>query len=138
MTGDPAPPIQQPAGPPRRVRVTHPRMDEVRRAPARALTREIDEQTQLGEIYMRGLVRSQLRLAVSVCLIAIALLAGIAAAFAVSPSLGQQVVWGIPLAWLILGLLIYPALIGLAAYTVGHAERNEQDFAALVQRVRRR
>jgi hypothetical protein len=113
-------------------------MDEVRRAPARAVTREIDEQTQLGELYLRGLIRSQLRLAVLVCLIAVALLAGIAVAFAVSPALGQVRLAGLPLAWLVLGALIYPALIGLAAFTVGQAERNERDFAALVQRVRRR
>ncbi|MEO6702528.1 MAG: hypothetical protein ABI140_01950 [Jatrophihabitantaceae bacterium] len=137
MTGEPAP-AGPAGGPPRRVRVTHPRMDEVRRAPARALTREIDEQTQLGELYVRSLVRSQLRLAVSVCLIAIALLAGVAAAFALTPALGHQLIWGIPLAWLVLGLLIYPVLIGLAAYTVGHAERNEQDFVELVHRERQR
>lgn len=119
--------------PPRRVRITHPRMDEVRRAPARAVTREIDEQTGLGEVYLRALLRSQLRLALLVCFIAAVLLIGIAVAFALSSELAGGRVAGIPLAWLVLGVLIYPALIGLAVYAVRHAERNEEDFARLVR-----
>ena len=51
--------------PPRRVRVTSPRTT-ARRTRARSVHSEIDAETQLGEVYMRSLVRSQLRLGLSV------------------------------------------------------------------------
>ncbi len=132
-TGKPAMTGARPE-PPRRVRVTHPRMDEVRRQQHRAVTREIDEQTDLGEVYVRALVRSQLRLAVLICLIATVLLAGLAVVFGLSPGLGARQLLGIPLAWLVLGVLIYPALIALAVYAVRRAEGNEAAFIALVRR----
>jgi len=42
--------------------------------------------------------------------------------------------FGIAAPWLLLGVVIYPAMIGLAAYAVRHAERNERDFTQLVRR----
>ena len=120
--------------PPRRVRITHPRVDQVRQRPARAVTSEIDEQTDLGGVYVRALVRGQLRLALVVCTVALAGLAGIAVLFAASPQLAAYRLLGVPLCWLVLGVLLYPGLIGLAAYTVRHAERNESDFLALLRR----
>lgn len=126
-----------PAGgehPARRVRVTHPRTDAARRGPLRAPVREIDEQTELGEVYMRSLVRSQRRLAVTVCGAIAVLLCGIALAGAVFPRFGSVHVLGLPLPWLLLGGLVYPALIALAAYAVRQAERNEAAFEDLVRR----
>jgi hypothetical protein len=120
--------------PTRRVRVVHPRTDAPRRATPRPVIREIDEQTQLGEVYMRALIRSQLRLAVLVCAALAALLGGTALVLADQPALGRYSVLGIPLPWLLLGVLAYPPLILLAAFTMRHAERNESDFAALVRR----
>jgi len=43
-------------------------------------------------------------------------------------------VLGVPLPWLVLGLLIYPALIALGWYAVRSAERTERDFLELVRR----
>ena len=51
---------------PRRVRVTSPRTSAARRPIIPTGTREIDEQTRLGEIYMHSLIQSQLRLALAV------------------------------------------------------------------------
>lgn len=118
----------------RRVRITHPRTDAVRRGPVRPPSREIDEQTELGEIYMRSLIRSQRRLAVAVCLTIGLILAGVALAGAVFPRFGAIDVLGVPLPWLLLGVLVYPALIGIARYTVWQAERNERAFTDLVRR----
>lgn len=95
--------------------------------------REIDEQTHLGEVYMRALVRSQRRLAVLVCLATSLLLGGIALAFALVGSLARARLLGVPVPWVVLGVLVYPCLIGLAAFTVGQAERTERDFAALLR-----
>lgn len=126
-----------PAGgepPARRVRVAHPRTDAARRGPLRPPAREIDEQTELGEVYMRSLVHSQRRLAVTVCVAIAVLLGGIALAGAVFPRFGSVRVVDVPLPWLLLGVLVYPALIALAAYAVRQAERNERAFTDLVRR----
>ena len=120
--------------PVKRVRVTHPRTDGVRRSPVRPVIHEIDEQTQLGEVYMTSLVRSQRRLAIVVCALTAILLVGIAMLGALVPSFGSARLFGIALPWLVLGVLVYPALICLAAYAIRHAERNENDFTHLVQR----
>ncbi len=119
---------------PSRVRVTHPRTDAARRGPHRAPTHEIDEQTELGEVYMATLIRSQRRLALGVCVAVALLLAGTAFAGAFSQSFYTVRVLGIPLPWLVLGLFVYPALIGIGWYTVRSAERTEQDFLDLVRR----
>ncbi|MFP5336118.1 MAG: hypothetical protein ACLGIV_12495 [Actinomycetes bacterium] len=118
----------------RRVRVTSPRMRAARRPPSRSVTRDIDEQTAIGEVYMRSLVRTQLRLAVG-ALTAFALsVGGLPLLFAVAPGLRSLTVLGLPAPWLLLGLLVYP-LVGVTAWAyVRAAERAERDFADLVSR----
>jgi hypothetical protein len=96
--------------------------------------REIDEQTELGELYMASLIRSQRRLAAGVCLAIAFMLAGIAVLGAIAPGFNRARLWGVPLPWLLLGVAIYPVLIAVAAYTVRHAEQNERAFTALVRR----
>ena len=119
---------------PVRVRITHPRTEAARRAPARPAIREIDEQTQLGEIYMSSLIRSQRRLAIVIVSTIGVLLAGTSLATAVAPRFAGSWTFGIPLPWLLLGVLVYPLLIVLGWYTVRHAERNERAFTDLVRR----
>lgn len=120
--------------PARRVRITHPRTDAARRVPARPVIREIDEQTQLGEVYMSSLVRSQRRLAMLVCALTAGLLGGIALVGALVPGFARLRVFGIAGPWLVLGVLVYPVMIGLAGYAVRLAERNERAFTELVER----
>jgi hypothetical protein len=119
--------------PARRERITHPRTDAVRRVPTRPPSHEIDEQTQLGEVYMDSLIRSQRRLAILVCFAISALLVGTALLGAFAPRFARLHLLGMPLPWVVLGILVYPALIALAAYTVRHAERNERAFTELVR-----
>ena len=119
---------------PRRVRITHPRTDAARRGPNRPVSREIDEQTELGEIYMSSLIRSQRRLALAVCATTATILIGIALAVALVPRFAELRLLGVPLPWLLLGVLVYPVLIGMAWFTVRHAERNERAFSELVRR----
>lgn len=137
MTGPPggtSPPRKRGDSQRGRVRITHPRTEAPRRAVPRAPAREIDEQTELGELYMASLIRSQRRLATGVCLTIAGVLAGIAVLGAIAPGFADIRVWGMPLPWLLLGVAIYPVLIALAAYTVRHAEQNERAFTALVRR----
>jgi hypothetical protein len=116
----------------RRVRITHPRTEAARRAPARTGSREIVEETRLGEVYMSSLIHSQRRLAIIVCGLTASLLGGIALLGAFAPRLGDARVFGLPVPWLVLAIAVYPVLIGLALYAVRQAERNERDFIELV------
>lgn len=120
--------------PPRRVRIESPRRSAPRATTPRAVSSDIDEQTHLGEIYMGSLVRTQLLLAIGVCLIFTVLLGGLPLLFAIEPGLAEVHVFGLPLPWVLLGLLVHPVLILGAWLYVRQAERNERDWVELVER----
>jgi hypothetical protein len=117
--------------PPPRVRVTGPprrRAQGVRSAG----TREIDAETALGEVFMRSLLREQLFLALRV-LAALAVTVGmLPLMFHLFPSLGDERVGQMPLAWLLLGVLTYPWLVLLGWFYIRRSEDHERDFADLV------
>ena len=119
--------------PPQRVRVTSPRTGarRERRLPA---TSEIDAQTRIGEIYMTSLLRAQLRLAATVLGALTVLVAGLPLAFALLPGAQDIVVLGMPLPWVLLAFAVYPLLVLLGWLFVRAAERNERDFADVVER----
>jgi hypothetical protein len=130
---------RQPTQPPirgRRVVVRSPRATGgVPRAARRGeVTRDIDEQTQLGEVYVASLVRAQLRLALAVCSVFGCLLGGLPLLFALQPAVRDFEIFGIAFPWLVLGLAVYPTLLAGALLYVRQAERNERDFADLVER----
>ena len=118
---------------PQRVRVTSPRSTAARPRRVR-VGHEIDDQTGVGEAYMRSLLRTQLRLALLVLGVVGVLVGGLPALFALVPQVREVDVLGLPLPWLLLGGLVYPALIGLGWFFVRHAERAERDFTDLVDR----
>ncbi len=126
MTGTP----EQP--PPPRVRVTAPRSD-VRRRP-QLLVQEIDEQTELGAVYVRSLLWAQLRLAAGILVAMGLMIGGLPLLFTVAPELLSSTVLGMPLTWGLLGFLVYPLLLLLGWLYVRRAERNERSFADLVER----
>ena len=119
--------------PTHRVRVTSSRRTATtarRGSPAAALV----EQTGVGELYLQGLLRAQLRLTLSVLgVVALALL-GLPILFVLLPSLAGQGVLGIPLPWWALGVAAYPIMIGAAAWYAARAHRLERAFAAVVTR----
>jgi hypothetical protein len=119
--------------PPPRVRVTSPRTGATRRRRVTG-TSEIDAQTGIGEIYMSSLLRSQLRLAALVLTVLGVLVAGLPLLFATFPGLVRVHVLGMPLPWVLLAFAVYPLLLGLGWAYVRAAERNERDFADVVQR----
>ena len=116
-----------------RVRVTSPRATATRRRRVTGAS-EIDAQTDLGEVYMSSLVRSQLRLAVLVLAALAVLVAGLPLLFTVAPALVDVHVVGVPLPWLLLAGGVYPFLLLLGWLYVRAAERNERDFAEVVER----
>ena len=118
--------------PPERVRVTGPARR--RTAGAKPSTaREIDEDTRLGAIYVRSLLRDQLRLALRLLLILAVSVASLPLAFHLVPGLADVGIAGVPLSWLLLGVLVYPWLVTLGWLYARSAEAHERDFAELVR-----
>ncbi len=125
--------MSAPAGPPQRVRVTSSRRSGV--APsARPIALEIDEQTQLGGVYLGGLMRAQLRLSLLVLGTGAMILGGLPALMLLVPSTRTLSLWGLPFPWLALGVLVYPTLALLARWYVRGAERIELEFSDVVGR----
>lgn len=114
-----------------RVEVTHPSRGRPRMRPS-SLTREIDEQTELGEVYISSLIRSQLRLGLAVLTVALGVLAALPLVFRMFPDVAAISVFGITLPWLILGFVVYPALLGAAWFYASNAERIERDFVDIL------
>ena len=129
----PGPP-NQPPGPQKRVRVTSPQMGVPRKAALPPLALEIDEQTRLGELYMATLIRAQWRLSMSVLGSAAMMIGGLPLLFLFVPATRTLNIGPIPLPWLILGLLIYPAIWLAGRYYVRQSEQIEREFTELVAR----
>lgn len=128
--GTQGPPGAQP--PPRRVAVSAPRRHRTGGYSARAGAADLHAQPRLGQLYVRSLVRNQLRLSLGVLAVLAAVLGGLPAAFALLPGLRTAEVAGIRLPWLLLGVVAYPLLVGGAYFHVRHAERVERDFTDLL------
>lgn len=81
---------------------------------------------------MGSLLREQLRLALGILLLLGVTVGPLPLMFHLLPRLGGAHVLGIPLAWLVLGVLVYPYLFLLGWLYVRRAERNERDFSDLM------
>ena len=120
--------------PPPRVRVTSTRRDATQRRDPRPLTREIDEQSNLGEVYMAGLMAAQLRLAAKVLAFGAVGLGGLPLLFLLVPSTRTLDIGRVPLPWLVLAVIVYPVAIVVARYYVRQSERIEAEFSDVVRR----
>jgi fatty acid desaturase len=108
-----------------------------RRGPDDPTRAELAEQTQVGEALVRGLVRAQLALAIRLAVVVAIGLGALPALFAVAPATSTARLFGVGLPWLLLGVLSFPFLMAVGWTYVHLAERNEQDFSALVRRPER-
>lgn len=121
--------------PPQRVRVTGPRSG---RSKPMSAASHINAQTELGELYMRALVRSQLRLALGTAALLGLTVGMLPLAFFFFRDLADTPILGIPVAWLLLGVGVYPVLLALGWFYLRRAEHNEAAFDDLVNRPRSR
>lgn len=120
--------------PAKRVTVTHPRTAAARGTSRRGLRGDVREQTPLGVTMISSLRRAQLRLAVLVGTGLVVGLGGIPVLFLAFPALRELRVGGLALGWIVLGLLVFPAICGAAWWYVRAAERTEAEFVDLVER----
>ena len=118
--------------PPPRVRVTSSRRGATPMH-ARPVSRDLDEQTGLGDVYLDGLMRTQLRLSVAVLALTVVGLAALPVVLTLVPATRTLTVLGLPFPWLVLGIAVYPATWFLARWYTRQAERIEQDFSDVVE-----
>ncbi len=127
--------MTEPSDPPpveHRVRITSPRTG-ARPHVRRTAREEIDQSTAVGEVYIRSLMRAQLRSALGILLVLMATVGALPAAFAFIDGLAEFRVVGVPVAWLVLGVGVYPGLLLLGWLYVRRAERTERAFVRLIQ-----
>ncbi len=123
--------MSHPDQPRHRVRITSPMAG----APAhqrRSAREEIDESTAMGEVYVRSLVRAQLRAALVVIGAVTLTIGALPLLFWHAAPLREATVGPVPLVWLVLGVGVYPWVWWLGHSFVQRVERNEARFAALV------
>lgn len=118
--------------PPPRVRVTRP-PNRPRTKPVMSAASEIDAQSDVGAIYMRSLLRTQLRLGLQVIAMLFVMVGSLPLLFAIAPGWAARSVLGMPLAWVILAFGVYPVFGLLGWWYVRVAERNERAFTDVVQ-----
>lgn len=93
---------------------------------------EVQEQTEVGDALVRGLVRAQLGLALRLAAIVTAVAVAIPLLGSVFPELEALTVFGVRVNWLLLGALLYPLFYGVGRLYVRLAEQAERDFVAVV------
>lgn len=114
-----------------RVRITSP-LTTASPHVRRTVQQEIDESTGIGEVYVRSLVRSQLRAALTVITTLMLTLGALPIAFWLLEDLRDLSVLDIPLPWIILAIAVYPGLFLLGWLYVRQADKSERDFVALI------
>jgi hypothetical protein len=130
-SAEPGEPVTESGLPVRRVKVI---LSERRNQahPVRTVV-DIQEGGAVGELLRSNLIGSQLTVALRFALFAALTLGLLPLAFAVFPEIGRTEVLGLRLPWLLLGVLVYPFLLGLGWWHTRTAERVEQNFADHVQ-----
>jgi hypothetical protein len=113
---------------PRRVAVTRQTVRSPNSGATIRVATELDDETELGDVYLRSLMSTQLRLGLVVCLTVCGALAALPLAFELFPALGAASLLGLRLPWLLLGVVVFPALVAGGWVYVRRAERNERRF----------
>lgn len=119
--------------PPERVRVTRTRRNAESDQP-RTVREEIVGESGLGATYVSSLMRAQLQLTLGVLAAGLMTLGALPLLFALVPPVRSWSVLGIPVAWPVLGVLVYPAVVLVARWYTRAGERLEAEFDDLVSR----
>ncbi len=84
-------------------------------------------------MYVRSLIRAQLRVAVVAAGSFAVLLAATTAALAFVPQIRAATVGDIPIVWIVLGAAVYPIVLLVAILFVRAADRNEKRYRSLAE-----
>ena len=95
--------------------------------------KEVQEGTAVGELLRRNLIRSQLMVTLRFAALTVLVLGTLPAVLTLLPEVGRFHLLGVRVPWLLLGLLMYPFLVGVAWRYTRVADRVEQNFADHVQ-----
>lgn len=82
-------------------------------------------------VYVRSLIRSQLRLALVAAGAFALLLTLTTVAFAFVPEVRAATAGGIPIVWIVLGFAVYPVVLLVAILCVRAVDRNEEHYRSL-------
>ncbi len=82
-------------------------------------------------VYVRSLIRAQLRVALVAAGSFGVLLAATTAALAFVPEVRAATVGGIPVVWIVLGAAVYPVVLLVAILFVRAVDRNEKHYRSL-------
>ena len=93
---------------------------------------EVQEQTEVGDALVRGLVRAQLGLALRLAAVVAGGMAALPLLNSAFPELAAVTVFGMRLNWLILAVLVYPVMYGVGRLFIRLAEQSERDFMGVV------
>jgi hypothetical protein len=93
----------------------------------------VQDGTGVGEMLRASLIRTQLAVAVRFAAVVALTLGALPLLFTLVPEIGQAEVLGLRVVWLLLGVLVYPFLLGVGWWHTRTAERVEQGFADHVQ-----
>ena len=95
-------------------------------------SRDAAEESDAGQVFVRSLIRTQLRLGVVVAAGFLLILAAFPLMLGLVPGLAESTIAGLPFDWVLLGAGIYP-VVGLSAWLyVRTANRNEARYRDLV------
>jgi hypothetical protein len=107
----------------------------VRRDPANSKVllpvMELAEGTNVGEAYLSSLLRTQLWLGLRFAAALFVLLGVLAGTLVFVPAVRRALVFGIPIGWILLGVLTYPSFVLFGWIYNRRAEQNEAAFIDL-------
>lgn len=94
---------------------------------------ELEQQTSIGEVLVRNLIRAQLRAAAGLGALVLLLFASVPLIGVLVPAFSAATFVGVPLPWLVLGVLPFPLFFVVGTIFNRLAERNERDFVHMVE-----
>lgn len=119
---------------PKRVRVTADLPDRRPTTLTRGIALPGAPVDEADAVYARALMRSQLRLALGTVAGFVLVVIALTLTIALIPEIGQLLVWGLPLSWLLQAYAFYPIIVVFAVLYVRTAARNERRYRALRDR----
>jgi uncharacterized membrane protein (DUF485 family) len=107
-------------------------LDGEAEVPASTGLLEFEEQTEVGELYLKALMRRQRRLSLGVALAFVTFLVVQPLLAFWWPEWGALRIFGLPVSWLVLAVFSYPLLIWLGSIYVRRAEEVDDEFTDLL------